>query len=598
MANPFDLLTAGSFSDDEGAGLDAGREEGAPNDPWVGEDFTDEGVGTTEEDPWCQLTDLHCRATFTDAKQGITRICGNFRVGCNRRGHTTKRAPRGPPGFYATLTPLSKLAKADGDFRIYKSEEMMEAELHGAEALLRQEMENLAASSAYAKPDAAEESRVTANRSPEDAAVQNICTISDRMETTFDQAAVDALASPSPPPRVGLAERVRQSLRSASRVGISRVSSDETQDGLSRARGVASTYMQTIREASGLVTASPRKFSPEQDRIAKRQAQLDEQVRVFQALKAAEQDELDRRYQEEVDQEEESLRFRQAAAKYAQAEDLSADMKPAAVPTSRVSPVRQQQHHASRHPGSLKAPPHEVAAQQELAALRAKVAAQEFALDRIRQQELLSAGPTIVKFPPPHQEDKVAALEAQIAHMKRMGRRGDSTVQPSGSGATPTYYDQPYVADPQVARFQAQNAAFKARLAGQGQRSFGLPPESGTAYKEHLTQLLADFEEQERVQDSHRPQLQVAEGSVLSPEARRIAELEATIQLMSVKLDGLTKVGHTGAGGRLEESSVRPPGASTTTPALGPSTVSASGRFSFEDIVTAKKDDSDGDKIF
>ena len=598
MANPYEeLYTAGSSSDNEDdVGSDTGREVGIPEDPWVGDDFTEGVLNPPEEDAWCQLTEDHCRATFETKQGGPTRVCGNIRAECNRRGHKPIKADRGDPGFYSALTPLGKNSPVDGNLEDYKSKESLEEELQGVEDRLRQEMENLATSQSYAEPPATYEPRLSRVEEGlhEDPAVQHIRTISDRMETTFDRATADALASPMPPdtPRVfGLAERVRQSLRSASRVGVGRISSDESQDGMSRARGAATTYMKTFRTVSaGLVAAPPHKFSPGRDRLAQRQAELDEQVEAFRAMKAAEQEKLDR-----LHQEEESLSQQRAAAAFGHAEKQRTAMKWTGIPSRgpMLPPVHQQR--VSRPPGPMKSPPHEVAAQQELAALRAQVAAYEATFGRSLSQAASFGGPTMVTSQP-LQEDAASMRAAKAANLKvASDQRGGSTYQPSMSG-TRTYYGQTQLPDPKVTRLQAQYATLTARLTGHNHRNAGLPvpvppvAASEDPYVEQMTQMVADLEEQLKVQEGAYHLHPQGTEEYLSPEARRIADLEAMVQRLSAKLDGMGKSGQAGvtAGNTarlLSESKNQGPAAAT-------------GHFSFDDIVPAKKDESVGDTIF
>jgi hypothetical protein len=189
MSTMYDILDKDHESvDDE---MDHRQDEA---EEW-GNDEEDDLVTTEPEpSPWCQLGEEHCRAYFIwKHKTDVTRVCGNLRGECTRKGHKTPTTRRGEPGFYAELQPVTKNSKVDGNQEVYKTVEQMQAVLEANDDHLTAQMAALATSPGFkAFPGEAQPEQV----SVEEDGLGPLRRFTSGLETRMSSAKRAILASP------------------------------------------------------------------------------------------------------------------------------------------------------------------------------------------------------------------------------------------------------------------------------------------------------------------------------------------------------------------------------------------------------------------
>lgn len=605
MTNRYEVLTVDTASDNE---------EGGGSVTYFGE-TDDEPAYYTEEPaqevPLLHLSVNHCRAPFT--RQGVTRVCGYDRAKCTRKEHKKASMRRAEPGFYTALTPVTINSPVDGAFGTFQSEVDLETELRDTEARLHYEMEGIASSPGYQEAASAvlsQQTHLADTIPPEDPAFQHIRAYTDRMEVNLDRAAAEALASPPPPTKTLFnmaTDRFRQSIRSKSRVGPGGVVSEATPDSkpsaLEAAQKMAGNKVWLQKQFEGY-NASEAAKQEEDDRLLQEeedllQYQVDAGYQTqhgdyqqdgapptlhdnptvaireaqWMSLKAS----LDKQARD--DDREVKKKAAQVDPRYnilpnqlAQAEKQVADVKRAGLVSHAHVPAHQ--YLASQRTGTLKAPPHEVAARQHLASLRAQVKAAEATIGQIPSQAPHTSGATMTKPHPLVQEEAVAALTAQVAQQKmRLGLRGPAV----DSGLVNP-------ADPRIVLLQDQYAALTLELSGSGRQATRPPPASATdLYVEQMHRMVAEMEAKVQAQAATQHH---AAGEYLSGHtARLVADLDDRFRSLSAQLESSNTSGHTVS---FRDAAQLPTG----------STGTATGQVTLEQVIRATKDVSVGEEVF
>lgn len=649
--NPYELLTVYGASDNEDDDDDSEPGRGPTNqgNMWTEDqlkDLADEDLAES----WCHLTADNCRATFP-SKQGPTRICGNLRSKCTRKDHKKASTVRGEPGLYAALTPLTVNSKVDGRLGSYKSVADMTTELRATEARLRTQMEDLAASPGYHEVNA------SANRAghtldieqpPEDMQYPELDLITNRMEDALARATADALASPQP---------TKLRTRAGARVGWDLP--DEYEDSKPPALTTTTAAAKDkyrhsderlatpsplggpLQEASGsghpvdeLAWLQARVVEHEARMEAEEEARLQQQVDDSYMTQHHTNDQLDEppptmHVQPDLAALEAHLRaYRSEAEKRLvdNAEEARHQVELTAARTNTMTNqlAQQEKHHASTQQAGLiaahkasnqqglvtgqagmrKAPPHEVAAKQQMAALKAQIAALEASSGQNPRAGTSAANTPAILTSSQQGDEAVNMLMAKIANLKM---KNASQANPSrtinfaggdpNAGATP--------ADPRIAHLQVQYAELLANSLATNRQGLHQPPPvvQIDPVVDQLSKMVADLEARLQQQNSNqRP----VNNETLSPEGVRIAELEAMVRsLLHMNTSGRTT--GTGSG----QDSVRPstvtsgnPGGSMGLAVAGLATFddnldssTAPGCFTLADIVVTKKDLSVGDEI-